>query len=77
MGEVHSILPPPHLIDDIQAAVHDKRVHGPGLGAEAGSAIAAGFRGAEFELEEGRVARVDDGEVVGHFFLYISNLARL
>ena len=47
--------------------MHDERVHGSSLGAEAGDAIAAGFGGAEFELEERRVAGVDDGEVVGHY----------
>ena len=49
--------------------MHDEGVHGPGLGAEARRTIAAGFGGAEFELEEGRVARVDDGKIVGHVFL--------
>lgn len=46
--------------------MHDEWIHGSSLRAEAGDAIAAGFGGAEFELEERRVAGVDDGEVVGH-----------
>ena len=72
--KVHGILPPPQLIDDIQTTVHNKRVHGPGLGTEPRGAIAACFRGTEFEFEQGRVAGVDDGEVVGHFPVFFFSL---
>jgi hypothetical protein len=49
--------------------MHDELVHVPGYVriAEACYAVAAGFRGAEGEAEEGIVVGADDGEVVGHF----------
>ena len=37
-----------------------------GFLCEASDPVAALLGGAEFELEDGLVARVDDGEVVGH-----------
>lgn len=46
--------------------MYDEGIHLAGFGGEAGDAIATLFRGAEFELEEGRVQGVDYGEVVGH-----------
>ena len=61
---IHSTTPPPRLINDIEATMHNKGIHSSGLRAEACGAISACFRGAEFELEEGRVAGVDYGEVV-------------
>lgn len=46
--------------------MHKERVQLAGFWAEAGDAIAALFRGAEFQLEGRLVARIDDTEVVGH-----------
>ena len=46
--------------------MHEERVQLAGFRAEASDAIAALFRGAEFELEGWLVARVDDAEVVRH-----------
>lgn len=66
-GGIHSPIRPLHLLDDIQAAVHDEGVHVPGLVAEAGDAVAALLRGAEFVLEQRVVFGADDAEVVGHF----------
>lgn len=66
-GGIHSPIRPLHLLDDIQAAVHDERVHVPGLVAEARDAVAALLRGAEFVLEQRVVFGADDAEVVGHF----------
>ena len=65
-GSEHLVAKPLHLIDDVEAAVHDKGIHLAGLGGEASDTIAALFGGAEFKLEEGFVGGVDDGEVVGH-----------
>lgn len=46
--------------------MYDEGVHFAGFGAEARDAIAAGFGGAEFELEEGLVSGSYDAEVVRH-----------
>lgn len=46
--------------------MYDELVHVLCLVAESCGAIAAGFGGAELQLEERVVARADDGEVVGH-----------
>ena len=48
---VHLVVGPLQLVDEIQAAVDDERVHVPCLLAEAGDAIAALLGSAEFELE--------------------------
>lgn len=61
-----------HLLDDVQAAVDDELVHVPGLLAEARLAVPALLRRAELVLEERVVLRADDGEVVRHFFVYLS-----
>lgn len=66
---LHGPIRPLHLLDDVQAAVHDERVHVAGVVAEAGDAVAALLRGAEFVLEERVVFGADDAEVVGHCFL--------
>lgn len=44
----------------------DERVHVAGFGVEAGNAVSALLRGAEFELEERVIFGANDGEVVGH-----------
>lgn len=64
--EIHLIVGPLQLIHEIQAAMHDERVHMARLRAETGNAISALLGGAEFELEEWLVLRADDAEVVGH-----------
>jgi len=70
-GSIHSPIRPLHLLDDIQAAVHDKGVHVAGLVAEAGDAVAALLRGAEFVLEQRVVFGADYAEVVGHFVVRV------
>lgn len=65
---LHGSIRPLHLLDYVQAAVRDERVHVPGFVAEAGDAVAALLRGAEFVLEERVVFRADYAEVVGHFW---------
>jgi len=60
------ILEPLHLINNIQTAMHDERIHLACFGGEASDAIAALFRSAEFELKERFVIGVNDAEVVGH-----------
>lgn len=60
------IVEPLQFVDDVEAAVHDEGIHTTGLGAEAGNAVTALLRGAEFELEEWIVFGADDAEIVGH-----------
>lgn len=64
--DAHLIVEPLQFVDDVEAAVHDEGIHAAGLGAEAGNAVPALLRGAEFELEEWIVFGADDAEVVGH-----------
>lgn len=66
--DAHLIVVPLQLVDDVEAAVDDEGVHTAGLGAEAGHAVAALLRGAEFELEERIVLGADDAEIVGHYY---------
>ena len=46
--------------------MRQKRIHPARFRAEAGHAVATLLGGAEFDFKNGRVARVDDAEVVGH-----------
>ena len=46
--------------------MHNEWIHTAGLGAEAGHAITALLRSAEFELEEWIIFGADDAEIVGH-----------
>ena len=61
---IHSVVTPPCVVHDVQTAMHNKRVHGSGLGTEAGDTITASFGGTELELEERCIARVDYREVI-------------
>ena len=72
----HSIIRPFQLVNIIQSSVYDEWVHLPRFGGEAGDTIATLFRGAEFKLEEGFIARVDDGEVVGHCSEFVESCRR-
>lgn len=67
-GNAHLPRPPLHLLDDIQAAVHDELVHVSRLFAEPRLPVAALLRRPELVLEERVVLRPDDDEVVRHRF---------
>ena len=66
---VHLVVEPLQLVDDVETAVHDERVHVAGFGAEAGDAITTLLGSAEFELEEHVVFGADDTEVVRHCWM--------
>ncbi len=65
-GYIHLVGIPLQIIHVVETRVHQERIQLAGFRAEAGDAIAALLRGAEFELEGRLVARVDDAEIVGH-----------
>ena len=66
LKDIHMVVEPLHLIDDVQAAVHNERIHLPCLHAEPSNAVTSLFRSAEFELKQRIVTCADDAEVVGH-----------
>lgn len=63
---------PLHLLDYVQAAVHDELVQVPGLVAEARLAVAALLGCAEVILEQRVVLGANYGEVVGHCLVVLS-----
>lgn len=68
-GGVQVAIHPLRLFNDIQTRMDDELVHVlRGIReAEAGNAIAATFRGAEGDVEEGGIGGREDCEIVGHF----------
>ena len=66
---LHCIVGELVFIDEVNGCVYEVWVHVAGVLREAGYAIAALLRSAELELEDGLVAGVDNGEVVGHYRL--------
>ena len=64
--DVHLPSSPLHLLDDIQAAMHDELVHMSRLLWEPSHAITTLFRCPEFMLKDWVVFRADDCKVVGH-----------
>lgn len=66
--DIQSTIRPLHLLDNIQTRMDDELVHVlRRLGeSKPRNAIAAGFRGAEGDAEQGHVGGGEDGEVVGH-----------
>ena len=63
----HLIIGPLQLVDKVQAAMHDERVHMARLLTKTGDAVSALLGSAELELEQRLVSRANDAEVVGHF----------
>ncbi len=63
-NSAHVPAQPLHLLDNVQAAVHDELIHVSGLRAETGDAVAAAFGGAELVLEQGVVFGADYAKVV-------------
>ena len=63
---IHLIVGPLQLVDEIQAAMDDERVHMACLLTETGDAISALLGSAKFELKHGLVSRSDNAEVIGH-----------
>ena len=62
----HLTVSPLQLINKVQAAMEDERVHLPCLLAEASNTIATLFGGAELEFKEWLVLGAYYAEVVGH-----------
>lgn len=61
---IHLIAEPLRFVHNIEAAVHNKRVHAAGFGAEAGNTISALFGSAKFDLEQRVIFCADDAEVI-------------
>lgn len=63
---LHLIAEPLHFVHNVQAAVHDERVHPPCFGAEPSDTISALLRSAEFKLKQWIIFRTHDAKIVGH-----------
>lgn len=57
---------PLHFVDNVEATVHDERVHPPCFRAEAGDTISALLGGTEFEFEERIVFCAYNTKVIRH-----------
>jgi hypothetical protein len=57
---------PLQFVYDVEAAVHNERVHPFGFGAEAGDAIPALLGGTEFKFEERIVFRAHYAKIIRH-----------
>jgi hypothetical protein len=62
----HLAVPPLHLLNYVQATVHDELVHVPSLLREPRLSVPALLAGAELMLEERVILRADYAEVIRH-----------
>ncbi len=57
---------PLHFVDNVEATVHDERVHPPCFRAEAGDTISALLGGTKFEFKERIVFCAHNAKVIRH-----------